>query len=105
YGLPGFFDQLGSVFDNFNSEYYGYDFKGRRTTKKAINEDGDVTLQSTYDVAGRVSEITYLNNVLKVKYNYDNGGNMHRVDILAGGPAPGNGIIYQVNSFNELGEA
>jgi len=104
YGLTGFFDQLGSVTDMFSSEYYGYDFRGRRTTKRAINEDGDFTFQHTYDVADRVSEITYLNNALKVKYNYDGGGNMHRVDVLAGGPAPITGIIYEVGSFNELGK-
>ena len=103
-GLPAYYGQLGAVYTLHNQEYYGYDFQGRRTAKRVINEDGDFTFQHTYDVADRVSEVTYLNNALKVKYNYDTGGNMHRVDILAGGPAPANGIIYQANSFNEVGD-
>lgn len=104
--LPVFKGQLAKIIDREGWQKFGYDFRGRVVgEKRFLNSPINQTFytQRTYDEADRLVDLTYpTTSTVKVRYGYDTGGNLDRVESLAGTGTTE--IFYDAQGFNALGQ-
>jgi RHS repeat-associated protein len=80
----------------------GYDSRGRaiKSTRYLSANDKSYTTQTAYDVADRVTQVTYPDTKAVIGYGYDEASHLVRVESLWGTGA--NEVFYQAGGFNEL---
>ncbi len=96
--------QLYKVTDREGWQKNSYDVRGRvlKTGRYLTVNNQTYVTQSTYDDADRVSEVTYPANATRIKYTYDPGGNVKKVESLCGTGA--NETFYQLGGLTALGQ-
>ncbi len=101
---PCFKGQLYKVSDRQGYQKNCYDVRGRvlKTVRNLSVNGQTYEIQSTYDDADRVKEVTYPGNATKLRYTYDTAGNVQKVESLCG--TGGNVVFYKLGALSELGQ-
>jgi RHS repeat-associated protein len=96
--------QLYKVSDRQGWQKNSYDRLGRvlKTRRHLDVNNQDYDTETKYDLLDRPTEVTYPGKVTRIKYSYDIGGNLNRVESTCG--TGSNEIFYRAGAFNELGQ-
>ena len=97
--------QVYKILDREGWQKFSYDVRGRviKSTRYLNATATMYTTETTYDDADRISELTYPDGTLtKLRYSYDNAGNLTNVISLAGTGTPE--TFYSGPVFNALGQ-
>ena len=100
---PVFKGQLFKVTDKEGFQRSGYDIRSNllKTLRKVTANGKSYITDYTYDVAQRVKTMSFPKNDGVLQYTYDLGGNVQKVEAIAG-IAPE--VFYDANQFNGLGQ-
>jgi RHS repeat-associated protein len=101
-GFTCFKGQLFKVTDGEGWQRTSYDFRGRvLKTRRYLNaRTQSYDVESTYDEADRIRDVTYPGSVAKIRYSYDTGGNLSVVESLAGTST--REVFYRLGYLNAL---
>jgi RHS repeat-associated protein len=94
--------QIYKVTDGQGWTKTGYDSRGRaiKTTCYISETSKSYTTQTAYDVADRVTQVTYPNTKAVIAYGYDAVGHLVKVESLWGTGA--DEVFYEASGFNEM---
>ena len=94
--------QLYKVTDGQGWTKTGYDSQGRaiKASRYVTATDHTYTTQTAYDIADRVTQITYPDTRAVIGYSYDEVGHLVKVESLWGTGA--DVVFYQASGFNAM---
>ncbi|WP_172970283.1 RHS repeat protein [Erythrobacter sp. THAF29] len=105
-GLAGSYEvgRLSKVIDGSGTTLFAYDHRGNRTTKQqVIGTSVAAQLTYEYDVADRITQLTYPSGRL-VRYGYDTQGRVNLVETKENAAAPTWQIVASGHQYEPFGQ-